>query len=132
MAGSRQIPPSFQKDSDAQIAQTQLQLNEAGKILRHLCAIGKISDTELESYLSELGWTYLMVSVASFIGQGYKFSAMHDRFSAQGFYQKAQHLLMESLHPDPRRLKMIKELSELLEGSRSALSRDLLPERVDT
>lgn len=128
-AGNHYISPSYQKDSDAQIAQTQLHLTEAGKVLRHLCASGKVSDTELEAYLSELGWAYLMVSVASFIGQGYKFSAMHDRFSAQGFYQKAQHLLLESMHPDPRRLRMIKELGELLDGSRSSMSRDLVPER---
>lgn len=131
-AGNRYLMPSYQKESDAQIAQTQLQLTEAGKILRHLCASGKISDTELEARLSELSWAYLMVSVASYIGQGYKFSAMHDRFSAQGFYRKAQQLLMESLHPDPRRLRMIKELSELVDGSRSAISRDLIPERMTT
>lgn len=29
--------PSYQKDSDAQITQTQLDLDEAGKVLRHLC-----------------------------------------------------------------------------------------------
>lgn len=130
LSGKHYVVPTYQKDSDAQIAQTQLQLNEAGRILRHICASGKISEGELEGYLSDLGWAYLMVSVASFIGQGYKFSSMHDRFSAQGFYQKAQHLLMESLHPDPRRLRMIKELSEVLDGSRGAISRDLLPERV--
>lgn len=129
-AGNHYVTPSYQKDSDAQIAQTQLQLTEAGKILRHLCATGKISDVELEAHLSELSWAYLMVSVASYIGQGYKFSAMHDRFSAQGFYRKAQQLLMESLHPDPRRLRMIKELGELVDGSRSAMSRELIPERV--
>jgi hypothetical protein len=129
-AGNRYLLPSYQKDSDAQITQTQVQLTEAGKVLRHLCASGKISDAELEGYLAELSWAYLMVSVASYIGQGYKFSAMHDRFSAQGFYRKAQQLLMESLHPDPRRLRMIKELSELVDGSRSSISRDLIPERM--
>lgn len=131
-AGNRYVIPSYQKDSDAQIAQTQVQLSEAGRILRHLCASGKISDAELEAHLLELGWAYLMVSVASYIGQGYKFSAMHDRFSAQGFYRKAQQLLMESLHPDPRRLRMIKELSELVDGSRASISRDLIPERAVT
>ncbi len=120
---------TYQKDSDAQIAQTQVQLNEAVKILRHICAIGKINDAELEAFTHELSWAYLMVSVASFIAQGYKFSALEDRFSAQGYYQKAQSLLMESMHQDPRRVRMIKELSEVIEGSRKALSRDLLPER---
>lgn len=120
---------TYQKDSDAQITQTQVQLSEAVKILRHICAQGRLSDTELEVYTSELSWAFLMVSVASFIAQGYKFSALGDRFSAQGYYQKAQTLLMESLHQDPRRLRMIKELSEIIEGSRKTMSRDLLPER---
>lgn len=121
---------TYQKDSDAQITQTQVQLGEAAKLLRSITAQGKITDTELEIYTSELSWAYLMVSVASFIAQGYKFSALGDRFTAQGYYQKAQTMLMESMHPDPRRVRMIKELSEVIEGSRKNLSRDLLPDRA--
>lgn len=120
---------SYQKDSDAQISHTQVQLSEAVGILRHLCAQGKFSDIELETFTSELSWAFLMVSVVSFIAQGYKFSSLGDRFTAQGYYQKAQTLLMESLHADPRRVRMIKELSELIEGSRKSMSRDLMPER---
>ncbi len=122
---------SYQKDSDAQITHTQVQLSEAATILRHLCAQGKLSDIELEAFTQELSWAFLMVSVASFIAQGYKFSALEERFSAQGYYQKAQNLLMESLHTDPRRVRMIKELSELIEGSRKAMSRDLMPVRAN-
>jgi heme exporter protein D len=122
---------SYQKDSDAQITHTQVQLSEAVAILRHICAQGKISDIELEAFTAELSWAFLMVSVASFIAQGYKFSALEERFSAQNYYQKAQNLLMESLHPDPRRVRMIKELSELIEGSRKSMSRDLMPVRIN-
>jgi hypothetical protein len=120
---------SYQKDSDAQITQTQVQLSEAVKILRHICAEGKISDIELETFTSELSWAFLMVSVASYIAQGYKFSALEDRFSAQGYYQKAQGLLMESMHPNPHRVRMIKELGEIIGGSRKTISRELLTER---
>jgi len=120
---------TYQKDSDAQITQAQVQLSEAVKILRHICAQGRLTDTELEAFTSELSWAFLMVSVASFIAQGYKFAALEDRFSAQGYFQKAQGLLMESLHPDPRRVRIIRELSEIVEGSRKTISRDLLPER---
>jgi hypothetical protein len=122
--GTSSFQPSFQKESDAQITQTQVQLNEAGKVIRHLAALGKISNAELDLFMADLTWAYLMVSVASYVGQGYKFSAMQDRLSAQGFYQKAQNLLMESLNPDPRRLRMIKELSEILDGSRKTMSFD--------
>ena len=120
---------SYQKDSDAQITHTQLQLGEAATLLRHVCAKGKINEQELEAFTIELSWAFLMVSVTSFIAQGYKFSHLGDRFSAYGYYQKAQQLLMESLHQDPRRLRMIKELGELMEGSRKAMSRELMPEK---
>jgi hypothetical protein len=122
---------SYQKDSDAQITHTQLQLGEAAVIIRHISAHGKLSEAELEAFTSELSWAFLMVSVASLVAQGLKFSTLEDRFSAQSFYQKAQNLLLESLHPDPRRTRMIKELSELIEGSRKNMSRDLMPQRAN-
>lgn len=129
-SAKRYASASYQKDSDAQITHTQVQLSEAAVMLRHICAQGKISDTELEVFTSELSWAFLMVSVASFIAQGLKFSRLQDRFTAQNYYQKAQNLLLESLHPDSRRTRMIKELSEIIEGSRTSMSRDLLPERA--
>lgn len=116
---------SYQRDSDAQIAKTQLHLNEAMHMVTQLAARGGINEIELETYLSELRWAYLMVSVMSYIGQGDKSIAISDRFSAQAFYRKAQQLLMESMHQDPRRLKMIKELSEMVDGDRVGLSREL-------
>jgi len=121
---------SYQKGSDAQITHTQEQLGEAAIMLRHICVQGKISDVELEVYTSELSWAFLMVSVASYIAQGHKFLAMSDRFTAHNYYRKAQSLLMESLHPDERRMRLIRELGEMIEGSRQNMSRDLLPERV--
>lgn len=129
-SAKRYAGASYQKDSDAQISHTQVQLGEAAVMLRHICAQGKISDTELEIFTSELSWAFLMVSVASFIAQGLKFSKLQDRFTAQNYYQKAQNLLLESQHPDSRRTRMIKELSEIIEGSRTSMSRDLLPERT--
>jgi ABC-type multidrug transport system fused ATPase/permease subunit len=120
---------SYQKDSDAHISQTQVHLTETVEIVRHLAAINKINDSELASFLTELSWAQLMVNAASFIGQGQKFIAMGDRLLAQGYFQRAQQVLMESVHPDPRRIRMIKELSEMLDGNRKSMSRDLLPER---
>lgn len=116
---------SYQRESDAQIAKTQLYLNEAMHLITQLAARNTINEAELETYLAELRWAYLMVSVMSYIGQGDKSVAISDRFSAQAFYRKAQQLLMESMHQDPRRLKMIKELSEMVDGDRVGLSREL-------
>jgi hypothetical protein len=116
---------SYQRESDAQIAKTQLHLNDAMYLITHLAAQGTINDVERDAYLVELRWAHLMVSVMSYIGQGDKSTAISDRFSAQAFYRKAQQLLMESMHQDPRRLKMIKELSEIVDGNRAGLSQDL-------
>lgn len=116
---------SYQRESDAQIAKTQLHIMEAMNLLPQLTAQGRISEVEMDVYLTELRWAHLMVAVMSYIGQGDKSMAISDRFSAQAFYRKAQHLLMESLQQDPRRLRLIKELSEMIDGSRKSLSRDL-------
>ncbi len=116
---------SYQRESDAQIAKTQLHLTDSMHLITQLAAQGTINETELGTYLSELRWAHLMVAVMSYIGQGDKSMAISDRFSAQAFYRKAQQHLMESMHQDPRRLKMIKELSEIVDGSRTSLSREL-------
>ncbi|OZY85034.1 hypothetical protein CBP51_17960 [Cellvibrio mixtus] len=116
---------SYQRESDAQIAKTQLHLTDAMHLITQLAAQGTINETELSTYLSELRWAHLMVAVMSYIGQGDKSVAISDRFSAQAFYRKAQQHLMESMHQDPRRLKMIKELSEMVDGARVGLSREL-------
>lgn len=116
---------TYQQESDAQIAKTQLHLNAAMHLVTQLAAQGTINEIELDAYLIELRWAYLMVSVMSYIGQGDKSMSISDRFSAQSFYRKAQQLLMESMHQDPRRMKMIKELSEMVDGGRASLSREL-------
>lgn len=116
---------SYQRESDAQIAKTQLHLDDAMHLVSQLAAQGTINEAELSTYLSELRWAHLMVAVMSYIGQGDKSLAISDRFSAQAFYRKAQQHLMESMHQDPRRLKMIKELSEMVDGARTSLSREL-------
>lgn len=116
---------SYQRDSDAQIAKSLLHIQEAIDLLPHLVALGKITEVELDIYLSELRWASLMVPAMSYVGQGDKAMAISDRFSAQAFYRKAQQLLLESLDADPRRLKLIKELGEIIDGSRPSLSREL-------
>lgn len=126
LLGVQQRPHiSYQRDSDAQIAKTQLHLKETMHLMTTLAANGTINEAELETYLSELRWAYLMVSVMSYIAQGEKSLGISDRFSAQAFYRKAQQLLMESMHQDPRRLKMIKEISEIVDGDRVSLSQEL-------
>jgi len=123
---------SYVKESDLQIAQTHHHINEAGKVLRYRYSQGRLPEEELDIYLTELAWAHLMVSVTSYISQGHKATARKDIFSAHAFYQKAQHQLMESIHPDPRRMRMIKEMGEILAGNREFLSTELMPEEKYT
>jgi hypothetical protein len=129
LASGRDRPiTSYVRESDLQIAQTQHYINEAIKILRYRYSRGRLPEEELDIYLSELTWARLMVSVTSYISQGHKATERKDVFSAHAFYQKAQNLLIESIHPDPRRMRMIKELGEILGGNREHLSVDLMPD----
>ena len=121
---------SYLKESDVQIVQAQSHLNKAAHVLRHQHVLGRVSDEELDVYLNELNWAHLMVSAVSFIGQGYKASSRGDIFSAQAYYKKAQYLLIESNHPDPKRMRMIRELGETIAGTRKVLSEDLVPEEA--
>ena len=69
-----------------------------------------------------------MVGAISHIGQGHKAAIRGDMLSAHAFYKKAQQLLIQSPHPEPRRRRMIKELGEILSNKRKSLSLDLMPE----
>jgi len=116
------------KDSDAQIARAQKSLEEAAAILRRQQAGGKLSFEEMNAFLSELSWSHLMVEVVTHVGQGHKAQRRQDVLSSHAFYKKAQQLLMKSNHPDKRRHRFIKELSEMLANKRTAISVDIMPE----
>lgn len=124
------VPTSLDrlKDSDAQIARSKHVLEEAATILRRQQATGKFSFEEMNAFLSELSWAHLMVDVISHVGQGHKALRRHDVLSAHAFYKKAQQMLMHSAHPDKRRHRFIKELSEMLANKRVAVSEDIMPE----
>jgi hypothetical protein len=130
--GRQRPQTSYQKDSDVQIAQSHHFINEAGRVLRYRFNQGLITEEELEVFQVELAWAYLMVSVMSLIAQGQKASLRGDMFSAYAFYQKAQHALMESAHSEPKRLRMIKELADMIAGNRKNLSPDLMPVDLST
>lgn len=127
--GKAMLNPSYQKPTDAIINHTQNQLTEAGRILRHICAQNIITNIELEAFLNELVWDFLMVSVISFISQGHKFMLQENLIMARTFYSKAQQLLVDSPHLNPNRTRMIKELGEMISGSRKKLSRDLMADQ---
>jgi hypothetical protein len=116
----------YERESDAQINKTQKQLMDTIELLSSLAAQGRISEQEFEYYQHELRWSHLMVAVMSYIAQGNKSLMGSDRITALAFYQRALHHLMESAHSDPKRLTLIREINELIDGSRTRLSESLV------
>lgn len=115
-------------NSDAQIARLRAYVKEACKIIRMQHSQGKLTSTELQDFTLELEWYDLQVYVISNIVQGHKAYSKQDILTANAFYKKAQTELMKSTHPDERRHKMIKQLSDVLFGRRKALDEDLMSE----
>ncbi|WP_439134162.1 hypothetical protein [Pseudomaricurvus sp.] len=116
------------RNSDAQIARSQRALEEAGIIIKRQQNRGKITLEDMNLLLLELNWAHLMIGVISHVGQGHKAIRRRDLLSAHAFYKKAQQLLIQSSHPDTRRHEFIKEVSEMLNNNRSAISPRLMPE----
>ncbi len=116
------------KDSDSQIARSRKVLEETAVILRKQQATGKLEYEQMSAFLTDLSWAHLMVAVISHVGQGHKRVRRGDILGAHAFYKKAQQLAMQSSHPDTRRHRCIKELTEMLTNKRQALSLDIMPE----
>lgn len=114
--------------SDAAIAKHKHYLAEAARVVRRHQAIGRLQSDEMEFYIKELSWAYLMVDVVSHVTQGHKAVNRDDPIVAYGYYRRAQNLLMGAQSADERRHRLIRELGEVLNGKRLALSTDLMPE----
>ncbi len=114
--------------SDAAIARARYALNETGRILRKRHAQGELNDTELEQYISELAWAHMMIGVVTLVSEGHQAITRGDVLKAYAYYKNAQQLLLSSTHPDPRKNSFIKELGEIMQGKRKAISLDLMPE----
>lgn len=128
LVGSQLPRPARLMESDARIALAQKHLTEVARTIRHRQAHGKISLEEMQVYLRELSYQHLMVDVISMVGQGHRAAARSNPISAQAFYKKARHLLIQSTHPDPRRLEFIREVAAILDGSSKAINTTLMPE----
>jgi hypothetical protein len=115
-------------ESDSAIARAKYYINEAVNILRRQHIRGELESERLDLFVSELAWAHLMVQVISMIGQGHKAMRRANHLSAYAFYRKAQQTLIDTIHSDARRHPMIRELSEILSGTRTALSEHLMPE----
>lgn len=128
LMGSQLPRPARLMESDARIALAQKHLTEAARIIRHRQAHGKISLEEMQVYLRELSYQHLMVDVISMVAQGHKATNRSNPLSAQAFYKKARHLLIQSTHSDPRRHEFIREVAAILDGKAKSISPALMPE----
>ncbi|WP_036189274.1 hypothetical protein, partial [Marinimicrobium agarilyticum] len=116
------------RESDAEMARTKEALEQAAQVLRRQSQQGRLARESLDDHLRELSWTKLMVEVVTYIAEGHK-AVMHGDFTtSQAYYKKAQSLLISSDDPNPKRMEVIRELGEVIQGKRQALSQELMPE----
>lgn len=118
-------------ESDAKIAKSQHALTEMGRIVRQAHAQSRINSDELQAFIAELAWAHLMVDVISHVAQGYRAAMRNDFLSADAFYKKAKHSLVQTPQADTRRNRMIKEIGEINAYRRACLSPDLMHETVE-
>lgn len=117
--------------SDAQVARCKYQLNEAAKLIRKNQLAGRIDALEGDAFIRELSWSILMIEVITFVNQGHVSIKQNELLKAYGYYKHAQQALMANPHPDERRHKLIREVSDMLGNRRKALSLDLMPEAAN-
>ena len=122
------MPINRAMDSDASVARAQSALTEAAKIVRNQQTHGQIELGEMEMYIRDLSWAYMMVSVITLIGQGHKATNRADILRAHAFYKKALEKATQSGHKEERQDQLISEIGEILSNRRKALSIELMPE----
>jgi hypothetical protein len=117
--------------SDAQVARCKFQLNEAIRLVRKNQQIGRIDALEADTFIKDLSWAMMMIKVVTYVNQGHV-SIKHDEaLKAYGYYKHAQQVLISNPHPDQRRHRLIREVSDILAGRRRSLSEDLMPENAN-
>ncbi len=116
------------RESDAEMARAKECLNQAARVLRRQNTEGRLEGDSLDDYLQELTWTKLMIDVVTYIAEGHKALQRGDITTSHAYYKRAQGLLIGSDNPNPLRMAMIRELGDVIQGKRKALSPELMPE----
>lgn len=116
------------KDSDSQIARARAVLKKTMQELSKLSGEGHLDSSEARLFATHIKWADLMVQVISYVGQGHQSIKNRDPAKARAFYKKSQHMLLESSLKDSRRQRWIREISDVLNGSRTNISTELMPE----
>jgi len=115
-------------ESDLQLARSKDYLEQAARVLRRQNNQGRLDGDALNTHMLELKWAQLTLEVVTNVAEGHKALLRGDITASQAFYKKAQGLLISSDHPYPQRMEMIRELGEVIQGKRKALSPALMPE----
>lgn len=126
--GTARAHPNRLCESDLQLARSKDYLEQACRVLRRQHNQGRLDGEALNTHMHELKWTQLMVEVITHVAEGHKTLQRGDITASQAYYKKAQGLLISSDHPYPQRMDMIRELGEVIQGKRKALSLTLMPE----
>lgn len=114
--------------SDAQVARCKYQLNEAARLVRSHQAQGRVDALEANAFIKELQWAVVMIEVITYVNQGHISLKQKEMIKAYGYYKHAQQALIASPHPDERRHRLIREVSDMLANRRKSVSKDLMPE----
>lgn len=114
--------------SDSAIAKHQYYLTEAGKLIRRHKNLGRIEEVEMQAHIKELAWAHLMVATVSQVAQGHQALKRNELLLAAGHYKGAHALVRNSSITDEKRHRLLRELNELIDGKRLALSTDIMPE----
>lgn len=114
--------------SDSEIKMLQGKLAYALRSIQKRQARDQLTVDRALEHTNQIEWARLMVSVLSLVGAGYLARENDQQISAINYFRKAQELLQGSQLPDPRRLPLIRELSQLMQHTTMYLSNDYFPE----
>ncbi|WP_020210396.1 hypothetical protein [Gilvimarinus chinensis] len=114
--------------SDTEIKVQQAKLANALRFIHKRQTREQLTIDQALEHSNQIEWARLMISVLSMVGAGYLARENDQQISAFNYFRKAQELLQASQHPDPRRLALIRELSELMQQPGMHLSEEYFPE----
>lgn len=108
--------------SGRKVGLARLRLKHVERVLKTLCEAGEVDASDYAEYHHELMWLYLKIEAQTLIDQGNLSSNQDNKIQARVYYQRALNALKKSALNDPRKLNLIKELSELLAKQKLAMS----------
>lgn len=126
--GTTTHPFNRQFSNDAAIAKAQYCLSEAARIIQRRTTLGLIETNRQKKFINDMIWARMMISITSFVAQGYKASRKNNHSKAAAYYKKAMDIAQTTTTYDEKKSELIQELQELAQNKRATLSQHLMPE----